>query len=102
MMVAGGAGALLSTAPLAAALSFVSWHGIFVALAASTFAAAAAIFLLVPDTPNLPNAAGWNAQWHGVRAVFGSRRLWWMAPLGSAATGSVLALQRPWSGPGVD
>ena len=99
MMVAGGAGALLSTAPLAAALSFVSWHGIFVALAASTFAAAAVIFFLVPDTPHLSNAAGWNAQWHGVRTVFGSRRLWWMAPLGSAATGSFMAIQGLWSVP---
>jgi MFS family permease len=99
MMVAGGAGALLSTAPLAAALSFVSWQGIFVALAASTFAAAAAIFLLVPDTPHSPNAAGWNAQWNGVRSVFGSRRLWWMAPLGSVATGSFMAIQGLWSVP---
>jgi MFS family permease len=99
MMVAGGAGALLSTAPLAAALSFVSWQVIFVALAASTFAAAAAIFLLVPDTPHLPNAAGWSAQWHGVRSVFGSRRLWWMAPLGSVAIGSFMAIQGLWSVP---
>lgn len=99
MMVAGGAGALLSTAPLAAALSFVSWQVIFVALAASTFAAAAAIFLLVPDTPRLPDAAGWSAQWHGVRSVFGSRRLWWMAPLGSVAIGSFMAIQGLWSVP---
>ena len=99
MMVAGGAGALLSTAPLAAALSFISWRGIFVALAASTFAAAAAIFLLVPDTPRPRNAAGWNAQWHGVRTVFGSRRLWWMAPLGSVAIGSFMAIQGLWSVP---
>jgi MFS family permease len=99
MMVAGGAGALLSTAPLAAALSFVSWRGIFVALAASTFAAAAAIFLLVPDTPHPPNAAGWSAQWHGVRSIFGSPRLWWMAPLGSVAIGSFMAIQGLWSVP---
>lgn len=99
MMVAGGAGALLSTAPTAAALSFVSWQGIFVVLAASTFAAAAAIFLLVPDTPHPPNAAGWAAQWHGVRTVFGSRRLWWMAPLGSATIGSFMAIQGLWSVP---
>ena len=99
MMVAGGTGALLSTAPLAAALSFVSWHGIFVALAASTFAAAAAIFFLVPDTPHLSNAAGWNTQWLGVRSVFGSRRLWWMAPVGAVAIGSFMAIQGLWSVP---
>jgi sugar phosphate permease len=99
MMVAAGVGALLSTAPLAAALSFVSWQRIFVALAVSTFAAAAAIFFLVPDTPRPPNAVGWSAQWHGVRRVFGSRRLWWMAPLGSVTIGSFMAIQGLWSVP---
>jgi predicted MFS family arabinose efflux permease len=99
MMVAGGAGALLSTAPVAAALPFVSWRTIFLALAATTFAAAAAIFVLVPDTPHAPDAAGWSAQWRGVRSVFSSRRLWWMAPLGSATIGSFMAIQGLWSVP---
>jgi predicted MFS family arabinose efflux permease len=99
MMVAGGAGALLSTAPVAAALPFISWRGIFVVLAALTFVAGAAIFLLVPDTPQSPGAAGWTAQWHGVRTVFGSRRLWWMAPLGSVTIGSFMAIQGLWSVP---
>ncbi len=99
MMVAGGAGALLSTAPVAAALPFVSWRTIFLVLAVATFAAAAAIFLLVPDTPHTPNAAGWRAQWRGVQSVFTSRRLWWMAPLGSATIGSFMAIQGLWSVP---
>ena len=99
VMVAGGTGALLSTAPVAAALAFVSWQGIFVALAATTFAAAAAIFFLVPDTPRPVNVAGWTAQWQGVKHVFGSRRLWWMAPLGSAVIGSFMAIQGLWSVP---
>jgi len=99
VMVAGGTGALLSTAPLAAALAFVSWQGIFVALAATTFAAAAAIFFLVPDTPRPANVAGWTAQWHGVKRVFGSGRLWWMAPLGSTVIGSFMAIQGLWSVP---
>jgi len=99
MMVAGGAGALLSTAPVAAALPFISWRGIFVVLAAATFAAAVAIFLRVPDTPHSPDAPGWNAQWRGVRSVLGSRRLWWMAPLGSSTIGSFMAIQGLWSVP---
>jgi hypothetical protein len=99
MMVAAGVGALLSTAPLAAALSVVSWRTIFVALAAATFAAAAAIFLLVPDTPRPHDAAGWSAQWRGVQRVFRSGRLWWMAPLGSVTIGSFMAIQGLWSVP---
>src|SRR5215468_4172650 len=50
IMVAGSIGILLSTAPLAAALSVLSWRAIFVVLAAATFAAALAIFFIVPDT----------------------------------------------------
>jgi predicted MFS family arabinose efflux permease len=99
MMVAGGAGALLSTAPVAAALAFVSWRTIFLVLAGGTFAAAAAIFLLVPDTPHASNAAGWRSQWRGVQGVFSSRRLWWMAPLGSTTIGSFMAIQGLWSVP---
>ncbi len=99
MMVAGGAGALLSTAPVAVALSFVSWQAVFVVLAASTFAAAGAIFLWVPDISRPPNAAGWAAQWREVRSIFRSRRLWWMAPLGSVAIGSFMAIQGLWSVP---
>jgi hypothetical protein len=44
---------------------------------AASRAAAAAIFLLVPDTPNLPNAAGWNAQWHGSERFRSRRRGGW-------------------------
>jgi MFS family permease len=99
MMVAGGTGALLSTAPVAAALPYISWRGIFVILATGTFAAAAAIFLWIPDTPHVSGATGWNAQWKGVREVFVSKRLWWMAPMGSSVIGSFMAIQGLWSVP---
>ncbi len=99
MMVAGGWGALLSTEPLAAALSFMSWRGIFVVLAVATFAAAAAIFFTVPDTPRPVHASGWEGQWHGVRKVFRSPRFWWVSPLGAVAMGSFMAIQGLWSVP---
>lgn len=99
MMVAGGIGALLATAPVAAGLAFVSWQTIFVGLAASTFAAAAAIFLLVPDISQPPKATGWGEQWHVLRTVFASPRLWWMAPLGAVTIGSYMAIQGLWSVP---
>jgi MFS family permease len=49
MMVAGGMGALLATAPLAAALALMSWRAIFLVLAVVTFAAAVLLFLTVPE-----------------------------------------------------
>ena len=99
MMVAGGCGALLSTEPLAAALSFMSWRNIFVGLGVATFAAAAAIFFTVPDTPSPAHAPGWEGQWRGVRNVFRSPRFWWVSPLGALAMGSFMAIQGLWSVP---
>ena len=98
MMVAGGVGALLSTAPLAAALSVLSWRGIFVVLGVTTLAVAAAIFFRVPDTPPA-QATARRAPWRGVRIVFGHPRLWWIAPLTSLGMGSFMAIQGLWSVP---
>lgn len=99
MMVAGGIGALLSTAPLATALTLLSWRGIFVVLAVATFASALCIFWVVPDTPAHSRVAGWQYQWAGVKRVFGSARFWWVAPLCAVATGSFMAIQGLWSVP---
>jgi len=98
MMVAGGIGALLSTAPLAAALTVVSWRGIFVALAATTFASALWIFSVAPDTS--PSGTGEaRSPWRGVKIVFRSSRLWWIAPLDGLGMGSFMAIQGLWSVP---
>ena len=99
MMVAGAGGALLATAPLEAALTVISWRGVFVVLAAATFAVAVAIFLRVPDTPRSPHGAGLAAQWRGVKSVFAHPRFWWIAPLGGFAMGSFMAIQGLWSVP---
>jgi sugar phosphate permease len=99
MMVAGGIGALLSTAPLAVALSYLSWRGIFVVLAFATFASALWIFFAVPDTPPHARAVGWARQWAGVKSVFRNPRFWWVAPLCAIAMGSFMAIQGLWSVP---
>ena len=99
MMVAGGIGALASTAPLAAALSVVSWRAIFVMLSAATFAAALAIFLIVPDTPAQARPGSLAEQWAGVMRVFRSARFWWITPLGAISAGSFMAIQGLWSVP---
>jgi predicted MFS family arabinose efflux permease len=99
MMVAGGLGALLATAPLAAALAWMSWRGIFVVLALTTFAAAGILFFNVPDIPRQGNAPGIAAQWRGVRSVFRNPRFWWLSPLAATAMGSFMAIQGLWSVP---
>jgi MFS family permease len=99
MMVAGGVGALFATEPVAAALSVLSWRGVFLVLAVLTFAVAAAILVVIPDTPPHPEASGWSAQWSGVRAVFRSSRFWWLCPVAAVVTGSFMAVQGLWSVP---
>jgi MFS family permease len=99
MMFAGGIGALLSTTPLAAALEVMSWRAIFVVLAIATLAAAIAIAVVVPDTPQEVRAAAAKGAWRGVKLVYRHRRLWWIAPLTALGTGSLMAIQGLWSVP---
>jgi MFS family permease len=101
IMVAGGLGALLATAPLEAALTITTWRGVFVGLAIATFAVALAIYLRVPDTPTHPHTVGLAAQWRGVVGVFMQPRFWWIVPLAASVMGSFMAIQGLWSVPWV-
>jgi predicted MFS family arabinose efflux permease len=84
---------------LAAALAVLSWRAIFVLLALTTFAAAALLFLTVPDIPRRANPAGFGMQWRGVRTVFRNARFWWLSPLAATGMGSFMAIQGLWSVP---
>jgi predicted MFS family arabinose efflux permease len=99
MMVAGGTGALAATAPLEYALRFASWRAVFAGLAVATYVVAAWIWFRVPDMPAFRAAAGFKAQWAGVRSIFGHPRFWWIAPLGGLGMGSFFAMQGLWSVP---
>jgi MFS family permease len=99
VMVAGGTGALLATAPLEFALRFAPWRAIFVVLAVTTYAVAAWIWFKVPDAPAHAQAPGFAAQWAGVKSIFAHRRFWWIAPLAAFAMGSFMAIQGLWSVP---
>jgi predicted MFS family arabinose efflux permease len=99
VMVAGGLGALVATAPLELALRHFSWREVFLALAALTYAVAAWLWLVVPDTPKPASALGVRAQWDGVRRVFAHPRFWWIAPLGGFGMGAFMAIQGLWAVP---
>jgi MFS family permease len=99
VMVAGGLGALAATAPLELALRFATWREVFVALALLTYAVAAWLWLVVPDTPKPASALGLRAQWAGVRRVFAHPRFWWIAPLGGFGMGAFMAVQGLWAVP---
>jgi MFS family permease len=99
IMVAGGAGALVATTPLELALRFASWRTIFIVLAAMTYAAAAFIWLRIPEAPRHPETPGLTAQWAGVKSVFTHARFWWIAPLGGVVMGTFMAIQGLWAVP---
>ncbi len=98
VLAAGGLGALAATAPVAAALQWTSWRGVFAGLAGLTAAAAIAIFLIVPEHPATRHRSDWPAQWRGVAAIFSNRLFWRLAPLGALALGAHLAIQGLWAG----
>jgi predicted MFS family arabinose efflux permease len=99
IMTAGSAGALLATTPTEIALHFVHWRTLFYVIAGLTLAAAAWIWIAVPDPERPVAAASAREQWSGVRRVFAHARFWWIAPLGGIATGTFFALQGLWSVP---
>ncbi|HVE49842.1 MAG TPA: MFS transporter [Casimicrobiaceae bacterium] len=99
IMVAGGLGALASTAPLEVALRFMSWRSVFVVLAACTYAVALWLWLRVPDAATPTSAVGLREQWQGVRRVFAHPRFWWIAPLGGFGMGAFMAIQGLWAVP---
>jgi len=99
IMVAGGIGALTATTPLELALRVTGWRSIFVMLAGLTFACALFIAWRVPDIAKPVHAAGFRAQWAGVRSVFRHPRFWWIAPLGAFCMGTFFAIQGLWAVP---
>lgn len=97
IMASGGLGALAAARPLEFALGFTGWREIALALAATTLAVAATLWLAVPDKPSEARGAGLAEQLAGVRSVFSSRHFWRYAPMGLLFTGGFMAVQGLWA-----
>jgi predicted MFS family arabinose efflux permease len=97
IMASGGLGALAAARPLEFALGFTGWREIALALAATTLAVAATLWLVVPDKPGDGKGAGLAEQLAGVRAIFSSRHFWRYAPMGLLFTGGFMAVQGLWA-----
>ncbi|MFV0295813.1 MAG: MFS transporter [Hyphomicrobiaceae bacterium] len=100
VMSAGALGVILSTAPMALAVSVYGWRSAFVGLAVATFVVAALIFLVVPErgqagiTPT-PLAT----QLKEVGGIFKDRVFLALAPVLAIPAGAHVALQTLWVGP---
>jgi MFS family permease len=99
VMVAGGTGALIATAPVEIALRHVDWRTLFAGFGAFTLLVAAWIAWRVPDLPPHADPPPFREQWAGVVRVFSERRFWWIVPVGALGMGSFMAIQGLWSVP---
>ena len=103
--IAGGAGALLATTPLALALSSFGFAPTFAALAALTLAFSAAIFLVVRDAPRNEGTAAERAtetlreSLRGLWEVASDRKLWPVFVMGSCFAAPFMTICGLWAGP---
>lgn len=114
MLVAGTAGVLATTVPVAAAMPYIGWRGVFWIMAALIVIASGAIFfLLAPvekkmetesgvahNANELPKAAASaERQREGYARVFGNPFFRRLVPLGAINQGIFISLQTLWAGP---
>lgn len=98
MLVAGTAGALASTLPVAWLAAWLGWRGVFWICAAVFAALSVAVFTALPrSTDPAPHAAG--SLESSYRDVFGHAAFLRALPLGIFTQGGLIALQSLWLGP---
>ena len=98
-MSAGGLGALVATAPVAAVLHLTDWRGVFFILAVLTLLVAVAVYTVVPEKPASAAGERFEQQLQGVKTVFTSLTFWQIAPLTTLSQASFFSLQGLWAGP---
>ena len=99
VMSFGALGILVATVPVELAVQAVGWRGVFVGLAAITFAVALLIFTAVPErgTPRVAERLG--SQIAAVLRILRDPGFWRLAPLLATTAGTHIAIQTLWAGP---
>jgi predicted MFS family arabinose efflux permease len=98
-LAAGGLGAVTATAPVQFALQATDWRGVFLILGAVTLAAAAGVYLVVPEGRQPDVGAGLRSQLRGIVTVFTSPVFWRVAPWCTFSQAAFLSIQGLWAGP---
>jgi MFS family permease len=97
-IMVGTLGAICATSPAAWLLAYIGWRGLLDVMASVTAATALIIFLVVPDSPpHIPE--GPRSSSAGLRAIFGDRRFWRLAPLSTMCISTAWAVQGLWAAP---
>ncbi|HEX9435425.1 MAG TPA: MFS transporter [Burkholderiales bacterium] len=95
----GGLGSLAATAPAEAVVESLGWRGMFLILSALSLAAAALVFLVVPEKALPGQGQTLRAQIAGFRQIFASITFWRIALPLIFGQGIFVALQGLWLGP---
>ncbi len=98
IMVAGGLGALSSSVPVAAALPWLGWRGVFWVCAALLVLTAAYVWT-VPDRSAGAAASPLRQQLRELAGIYTDRVFWRFAPQGCALAGGFMAFQGLWAVP---
>jgi predicted MFS family arabinose efflux permease len=99
LLSCGGLGALSATVPAEELLRITDWHSVFLLLAALTFAAAGAIFLIVPerDAPHAPQSLADSLR--SLPVILRNANFWNLGLLVIAGQGVFMSLQSLWIAP---
>lgn len=99
LLVVGGLGSMMSTAPVQTALGHTDWRGLFIALAFVTVGIAALIHLTVPDHARKPQATKLVDMVKSVGQLYQAQSFWRVALYSLVAHASCIAIQGLWLGP---
>jgi len=99
MLSCGGLGALTVSMPAEALLRITDWHSIFLALAALTFLAAAAVFLIVPERGEPRVSQTLFESLASLQPVLRSASFWRLGFVSIAGTSVYSSLQGLWIAP---
>jgi predicted MFS family arabinose efflux permease len=106
MLVFGASGALMTSWPLHAALPYMGWRGVFVAMAALCCLAIAGLYLGLPpkvkklsDPKSFTKDGEANLSWASYKPILTNPFFWRIFPLGTFCYGGFIAIQTLWFGP---
>lgn len=99
LLACGGLGALSASKPAEELLRIASWHSVFLLLAALTFVAAGAIFLVVPERQVQSAPQSLMDSLRSLPAILRNANFWRLGMLVVAGQGVFMSLQSLWVAP---
>lgn len=95
----GGLGALSASVPAEAVLRIADWHGVFLLLAALTFAASGAIFLVVPERGGQHAPQSLAESLRSLPQILRNANFWKLGLLAITGQGVFMSVQGLWIAP---